>query len=89
MSRHGCLFSSSGVSLQKKAQQAGAEPCGCLASFPGVSPPAQTWASDRYSPPDHESVLHEVFQVRKGLPQVWSPQAMLVSQLQQKNRILI
>lgn len=30
---------------------------------------------------DHQPVLHEVFQVRKSLPQVWSPQAVLVSQL--------
>lgn len=29
-------------------------------------------------------MLHEVFQVRKSLPQVWRPQAMLVSQLQWK-----
>lgn len=43
----------------------------------------------KYLPPNHQPKLHEIFQVRKSLPQIWSTQPMLVSKLQNKKKKIL
>lgn len=71
----GCLSFSSDTSSQTKTRTAGVTQCLRIISHTTVS----GHQGERNLPPDHQSVLHEVFQVREGLPQVWRPKSMLIS----------